>query len=231
MDTALKILVVEDNDELREATLAFFRSRGHQSLGVPLAEDMNDVAGSFIPDVYVIDINLPGEDGLSLTSRLRTTHPQAGIVITTARVQIGDKVKGYDSGADVYLTKPVHPRELMAVVVAIGKRPRAAALHAPGSVVFRLARMQLVGQAGTVDLTSGEAQVLSALVRAPGLHLERWQLAAVMGAGKEDTPTPATLEMRIARLRKKLVAAGAEPPCIKAARNAGYTLFCPITMQ
>ena len=73
--SALKILVVEDNDDLREATLAFLQSQGHYVRGVPMAEDISDLAGGFVPDIYVIDLNLPGEDGLSLTRRLRKAQP------------------------------------------------------------------------------------------------------------------------------------------------------------
>ena len=138
-DAALKILVVEDNDELREATLTFLQNQGHYVRGVAIAEDIHDVTGGFVPDVYVIDLNLPDEDGLSLTRRLRASHPNVGIVITTARTQIGDKVIGYESGADLYLSKPVHPQELMAGVVALGKRLRTL-LHRDDTLVLNLSR-------------------------------------------------------------------------------------------
>ena len=113
---ALKILVIEDNDDLRAATLAFLQAQGHYVRGVPSAEEISDVASGFSPDIYVIDLNLPEEDGLSLTKRLRKLHPSVGIVITTARAQIGEKVLGYESGADLYLTKPIHPQELSIIV-------------------------------------------------------------------------------------------------------------------
>ena len=83
---------------------------------MPSAEEINDVAGGFSPDIYVIDLNLPEEDGLSLTKRLRKLHPSVGIVITTARAQIGEKVLGYESGADLYLTKPIDERLLLQTI-------------------------------------------------------------------------------------------------------------------
>ena len=229
-DVALKILLVEDNDELREATLAFLQSQGHCVRGVPMAEEIDDVTGGFVPDVYVIDLNLPDEDGLSLTRRLRASQPKVGIVITTARTQIGDKVVGYESGADLYLTKPVHPQELMAGVNAIGKRLRSTSAG-NGALLLLLSRLQLTGPAGMVDLTASDVQILSALARAPGQSLERWQLAKIIGAGTENAPTAATLEMRIARLRKKLVTAGAAQPSIKALHKVGYTLCCSVVLQ
>jgi DNA-binding response OmpR family regulator len=228
-DFALKILVVEDNDQLREATLAFLQSRGHYVRGVPSAEELGDVSGSFVPDVYVIDLNLPDEDGLSLVRRLRSVQPNVGIVITTARAQIGDRVIGYESGADLYLTKPVAPQELLAGISALAKRVKAKAPH-DGTLRFDLGRSLLTGPQGSAELTGGEAGLLAALARAPGQSLERWQVAEASGTGDEQ-PSAATLEMRIARLRKKLEAAGAEPPTIKALHKRGYTLCCPIVLD
>ena len=227
---ALKILLIEDNEDLREATLAFLQNQGHDVRGVSMAEEINDVTGGFVPDVYVIDLNLPEEDGLSLTRRLRAAHPNVGIVITTARTQIGEKVLGYESGADLYLTKPVHPQELMAGVAALGKRLRQASQR-DGALLVQVSRSQLTGPDGMVDLTTSDAQILCALARAPGLSLERWQLAEIISAGNDMGPTAATLEMRIARLRKKLASVGAPQPSIKALHKVGYSLCCPVVLQ
>lgn len=229
-DIALKILVVEDNDELREATLAFLQNQGHYVRAVSMAEDINDVSGGFVPDVYVIDLNLPDEDGLSLTKRLRAAHPNVGIVITTARTQIGDKVIGYASGADLYLTKPVDPQELMAGVTAVGKRLRTISQQ-HSAMVLDLARMQLSGPSGKVELTASDTLILSALARAPGQSLERWQIAEIVGSAKGTSPSAATMEMRITRLRKKLSIVGAPAPCIKALHKVGYTLCTPVLLQ
>lgn len=227
---ALKILVIEDNDALREATLAFLQQQGHFVRGVPMAEDICDVTGGFVPDVYVVDLNLPDEDGLSLTRRLRFSHPNVGIVITTARTQIGDRVVGYESGADLYLTKPVHPQELIAVIEALGKRLKASR-EQQGLLSLDLPRMQLMGPDGTTALTASDALILSALIRAPGQSLERWQIGEIIGAGTSTSASAATMEMRITRLRKKLSAVGAPAPGIKALHKVGYTLCCPVVLQ
>jgi DNA-binding response OmpR family regulator len=228
-EAALKILLVEDNDELRAATLAFLQNQGHYVRGVTMAEEINDVAGGFVPDVYVIDLNLPDEDGLSLTRRLRAAHPDVGIVITTARAQIGDKVVGYESGADLYLTKPVHPKELIAGIASLGKRLRVASVR-DKALKLELSRLKLAGPDGMVDLTASDVQILCALARAPGQSLERWQLAAIIGSGSDSAPTTGTMEMRIARLRKKLASAGADQPTIKALHKVGYTLCCQVVI-
>jgi DNA-binding response OmpR family regulator len=229
-NAALKILVIEDNDELREATLTFLQNQGHYVRGVPMAEDINDVTGGFVPDVYVIDLNLPDEDGLSLTRRLRASQPNVGIVITTARAKIGEKVEGYESGADLYLTKPVHPQELMAGVAALGKRLRTTSTL-DNVLVLHLSRLSLRGPDGTVDMTASDVQILCALARAPGQSLERWQLAEIIGASNDNAPSAASMEMRIARLRKKLTGVGAAQPSIKALHKIGYTLCCKVVLQ
>ena len=229
-DVALKILVVEDNDALREAMLAFLQQQGHYVRGVPMAEDIDDVTGGFIPDVYVIDLNLPDEDGLSLTRRLRAVQPNVCIVITTARAQIGDKVLGYESGADLYLTKPVDSRELMAGVNALGKRLRSLGKNHP-AFLLDLERMQLSGPDGKVELTASDVLVLSAFVRAPGKKLERWQMAEILGGNEAEPMLASTMEMRITRLRKKLAAVGSPSPHIKALHKVGYALCTPVVMQ
>jgi DNA-binding response OmpR family regulator len=230
-DVALKILLVEDNDALREATLVFLQQQGHYVRGVGMAEEIDDMAGGFVPDVYVIDLNLPDEDGLSLTKRLRSAHPQVGIVITTARTKIGDKVVGYQSGADLYLTKPVHPQELMAGISALGQRLRMNHQPQQDALSLDLAHMQISGPHGKVDLTASDVQILTALARAPGQKLERWQIAEVVRGSISEPPTPAMLEMRIARIRKKMAAVGAPAPHIKALHKVGYALCTTIFLR
>lgn len=229
---ALKILVVEDNDELREATLAYLQIQGHYVRGVPMAEDIDNLAGGFVPDVYVIDLNLPDEDGLSLTRRLRASHPNVGIVIATARAQIGDKVLGYASGADLYLVKPVHPQELLAGVTALGKRLRTQfQFQHDNTLRLDLAHMRLYGTNGSAELTASDGLILSALIRAPGQSLERWQIGEIISTENDTQPSAAMLEMRIARLRKKLSAVGALQPSIKALHKKGYVLCCQVVLQ
>ena len=194
--------------------------------GAGLTAEILDESGDFTPDVYVIDLNLPDADGLTLVKKLRQFHPSVGIIITTARSMIGDKVIGYESGADIYFTKPVDPAELLAGIAAIAKKQwspnvGAEALH------LRPDRHILEGVNGIVDLSPNETILLAGLVRAAGQPLAPWQLAELLGFS-EELPTAAALEMRIARLRKKLITAGAASPGIRAAYNRGYMLCCNI---
>ena len=139
MSDALQ-LILEDNDDLREGWLAYFQSQGHYVRGVALADDLLDESGDFSPDIYVIDLNLPGEDGFSLSRRIRQVHPLVGIVIISARSDLQDKVVGYDSGADWYLPKPVPFAELSAALKSFARRRQALGLypgqHASGAQFF-----------------------------------------------------------------------------------------------
>lgn len=228
---SLKILLIEDNDELREATLAVLRQAGHTVLGVPMAEDVVDVTGGFMPDVYIIDVMLPGEDGLSLTRRLRAMHPHAGIVSATARTTINDKVEGYQSGADLYLTKPVHPRELIASLEALGERIKRRTSAQGQDLVLKVSRLHLIGPNSTLEVSISDVKMLSAFVRAPGQSLERWQIAEIVSTTEDPHPSASMIEMRIARLRKKLLVAGAVQPCLKSVHKVGYVLCCPVTLE
>jgi DNA-binding response OmpR family regulator len=218
-DVPLTVLVVEDNDDLRELTLDLLRAGGYHVRGVPCAEDVDDQRGA-LADIYVIDLNLPGEDGVSLARRIRGTQPTAGIVMTTVRTRLDQRIAGYDSGADVYLPKPVEPAELLACLDAVGRRVRGK--HA---AVLRLdvARQLLSGPSGRMDLQAGEAGVLAALARAPEQTLERWQLEQLFGIDVSAS-SRTVLDVRVSRLRRKLQQAGTVQAAIQAVPNVGYRL-------
>jgi DNA-binding response OmpR family regulator len=116
----LNVVVVEDHDVLREVTLDALRVQGYHVQGVDCAEALGDLP--FQPDLYIVDLNLPGEDGISLSRRLRAAQPEVGIIMTTARNSIAAKVEGYASGADIYLTKPCSLEELLAAVRSLARR-------------------------------------------------------------------------------------------------------------
>jgi DNA-binding response OmpR family regulator len=196
-----------------------------------MAEDLVDVTGGFMPDVYIIDVMLPDEDGLSLTRRLRANHPQAGIIITTALTTISDKVEGYASGADLYLSKPVHPRELIASLEALGNRIKPRTSDQAQGLVLQVSRLRLVGPNGDLDVSISDVMILSAFIRAPGQRLERWQISEIVSTTQDPHPSASMIEMRIARVRKKLLMAGAVQPCMKAVHKVGYVLCCPVTLE
>lgn len=226
---SLHILVVEDNDGLREATVDFLQSKGHQVSGVVCAEDVDDTPTRDVPDLYVIDVNLPGEDGFSLAQRIRSSQPLAGIVLMTARGQLKDRLSGYESGADNYLIKPVEQSELLVCINNLAHRLKTSLQVTPLQLVLNSQTLSLTGPLGTVKLSLTESLLLAALSRSAGQKLERWQAMQLIDV-KAKGLVIANLEMRISALRRKLVQCGAPEDAIRTLRGFGYLLSYPIQM-
>jgi DNA-binding response OmpR family regulator len=217
----LRVMVVEDNDSLRDATVTILRQEGFNVIGVACAEDVDDTPLKGAPDIYVIDLSLPGEDGISLAQRLRRAQPLAGIVMTTARTRLQDRLTGYKMGADIYLPKPVDPQELVATLSNLSDRLKYQA----ASQTLQLLRAQclLRGPDGESRLSEPEAQVLIALSRAKDQILERWQLVAQLDPDNSGMSAD-NLQNRLSQLRKKVAACSVRGESIKAIRGLGYKL-------
>lgn len=228
-DKALTILVVEDYAVLREAMVDVLTRAGHRVLGVAMAEDVDDEPIGCLPDMYVIDLNLPGEDGLSLVRRIRASAPATKIVLATARTAISDRVAGYAAGADIYLSKPVDPEELVAIAQSLSERPPGRGGNSAHKLVLLSPKMMLQGPQAQAALTQAEVLLLGALARAPDQSLEHWQVAQHLGA--DGVVSKDSQEVRLGRLRKKLIACGAAAPAIKAIRGHGYKLLCDVELS
>ncbi len=224
--TRLNVIVVEDHDVLRLLVTQVLRDAGHDVTALSCAEELEDVAGGGQADVFVIDLHLPGEDGLSLSRRVRAAYPLAGILITTARSMLQDRLDGYDSGADIYLSKPVEAAELCAAVAAMGRRRQRVGALLASERGWVLAQQQMtLGQPGgtPVRLSAAETTMLAAFARAPGQRLAYWQIAEILGLDAQSY-AKASLEVRIVRLRKKMAEAGVAGDSIEAVRGYGYQL-------
>ena len=221
----LNIVLVEDNAALRESMLDVLAAEGHHVVGFESAESFVANCSAATVDVLVLDLNLPGQDGLSLARDLRAAWPKVGIIMLTARGAPEERQSGYESGADIYLAKPSSAPELTASIWALARR-LGRKETAPRHIVLDIKAMTLTGPSGTVTLTSGEASLLEAFVQAPGNRLVTEGEDA-----KVDANSKATLGVKIVRLRKKLVAAGAVGRPINAIRNLGYQLSVPITLS
>jgi DNA-binding response OmpR family regulator len=222
MSSNLSIAVVEDHDFLRVSTVNLLRERGYRAEGYFCAEDLVEDNIIIQPDLYIIDLNLPGEDGLSLAKRIRAARSDVGIVMVTARGHIQDKVQGYASGADIYLPKPVDPDELLAVVDRFSHKVMQDKVVS-GDAVFSYSKLLLEKDAQHVHLTQSEGNLLNAFLMAPSQILERWQVMEVM-AVKGETISDASMEVRIGTLRKKLTSIGVTTPSIQSIRKLGYRL-------
>jgi len=224
MATPLNILVVEDHDLLRQTIVAMLVEHGYRAEGVYSAEEVDVHASNCVPDVYIIDLNLPGEDGISLAGRLRKSSPNSGIIIVSARGDLVDRLMGYKTGAEVYLTKPFDSDELLAIIESIEIRIRLFRSE-KSQHSFHLDRKKLVfkGPIGEVILTQAEVGLLSAMYLASDKMLSHRQIADHLNLDR-DPAFRSTLNVRLSQLRKKLSVCGAEEPMIRAVRGVGYKL-------
>jgi len=216
----MNIVVVEDNDDLRDVLVDVLCAQGHQVCGVDSAEALLEYIGRL--ELVVLDLNLPGEDGLSVAKRLRASHPQVGIIMVTARGMPAEKKAGYEHGADIYMVKPVSHDELCAAVGALSRR--LTAVEAPKRMRVNPLALTLEGLgAQVVSLNPQQLAVLEAFARAPDQRMESWQIIDILG--QQDAQDPkAALELQMVRLRKKLHEAGAAAPAVQAVRGWGYQL-------
>lgn len=229
MPTALNIVVVEDHDALREVTVAALIGKGHHAIGIESAEALPEQKAISHIDMLLIDINLPGENGFSLTQRLRRSYPDIGIIIVSANNQAEQKQQGYDHGADIYLTKPASLDEIHSAIQALSRRLKPAS-ETGQHIVLHLQNLSLKRQETHVPLNHHEIALLQALLRAPNQRLETWQLLEVVSDGQQEY-SKAALEVLIVRLRKKIASLGAAQNPIRSLRNHGYQLCEPITVS
>ncbi len=223
----LNIVIVEDHDALREVMVEMLQTQGHHVQGLDCAEALDDSLIRSRIDLLISDLNLPGADGYSLTRRFRAAHPLAGIIMVTARNALDDKVNGYGVGTDIYLAKPVSPDELVAAVNSVARRLNAQSAQSKPqtgtSLQFDSRRSVLSGPLGDCTLVAAESTILTALARAPDQRLEVWQLLELLNLDL-DTYTKSTFEVRLARLRKKLVQVGAEKASLRVIERGVYQL-------
>ena len=216
------ILLVEDNDALRDASLAFFASQGLDSKGVSCVEDMDEVVREIPPEIYVLDLNLPGEDGLSLARRIRSIQPDAAIIVTSARSDIDSRVECYQAGANMYLPKPVDPLELSAAIKSLQERNGKRQDSLSGLALDSRLRA-LRGPCAETRLSEAEVRLLSALALAKDHYLERWQVSVQFGS-PEASISRDSLQNRISQLRKKIEPCLPGTDVIRSVRKEGYRL-------
>lgn len=227
MSKRLLVMVIEDHDILREATVKLLFQEGYEVIGVVCAEDVDDTPVPRTPDLYVVDLNLPGEDGLSLAGRLRKAQPLAGILITTARTQLNDRLVGYAVGTDIYLPKPVNPQEFLAALSSLANRLKRESLQ--GGLSLDDQKSMLRGPGGESKLAESEVRLLVALATAREMSLERWQVAIRLNPNNEDISAD-NLQNRVSLLRKKIAMCGIEGESLKAVRGSGYRLCVPLVI-
>jgi len=225
---ATKVLVVEDEADVAEMIRY---NLGKEGYDVRLSANGTDAlrqAKDVRPDVILLDIMVPQLNGWEICRRLKQDRETQAIpvIMVTGRVEEGDKVLGFEMGADDYVTKPFSPRELVARVRAVSRRGRTGdeAAGQPvraGDLEIDRQRFEVKMKGRLVELTRKEFDLLSALVRSPGRVFGREELLDLVW-GQDGFVEPRTVDVHVARLRAKFIAARAPEPGIETVRGVGY---------
>ena len=231
----VRLVVCEDDAELRGILLAGLPHFGIDAKGVRTGEDLDEVLLQHQPTVVVLDIGLPGEDGLSIARRLRAANrAPMGIILLTARGALEDRLEGLKDGADVYFVKPVDLRELAFAVRNLHRRVSPVLQEAPTGAIYTLDPLhsQLGLPTGEqVPLTAKELRILLTLAKAPGEVVERLDLLRSLQLPM-DLPGMQRLETQISRLRSKVrKESGAQPLPLHARHGVGYAFLGNLRMH
>jgi two-component system phosphate regulon response regulator OmpR len=226
-----RVLIVDDDADIRETTGEYLSENGFEIALAADGEQMRAAFAQAVPDVVLLDLNLPGEDGLALTRWLRANH-DVGIIMVTGAGEVVDRVVGLEVGADDYLAKPFDLRELRARMKSVLRRSgsrkdgRAAAPAAQrvkvGRCLLDLSTHQLTDESGAeLPITGMEFDLLRVFIENANRVLSRDQLLTLT-RNREWEPFDRSIDIRIARLRRKIEVDPGKPAAIRTVRGAGY---------
>ncbi|MBP0597916.1 response regulator [Herbaspirillum sp. LeCh32-8] len=232
MDTNTHILIVDDDRDIRTLLAEYLDGNGLRTLTATNGTEMRKTLEESRVDLIVLDLTLPGEDGLTLCRNLRATS-NVPVIMLTARGEPLDRILGLEMGADDYLAKPFEPRELFARIRSVLRRTQALPpnMAQPDVAAMRFANWtldltarHLVNQDGVVVALSGaEFRLLKVFLDHPNRVLNRDQLLELT-QGRESDPFDRSVDIQISRLRQKLGDDARTPTIIKTVRNEGYVL-------
>ena len=239
MDSTDHILVVDDDPDIRELLGDYLQKQGYRASTAADGRAMRAALARGQPDLIVLDLMLPGEDGLTLCRELRA-HSDVPIIMLTARSEEVDRIVGLEMGADDYLAKPFNPRELLARIKSILRRSRAlpANLKPDAARVLRfagwrleIATRNLVAADGVVVPLSGtDFKLLRIFLAHANRVLSRDQLVDLT-QGRDAGPYDRSIDLQVSRLRRRLGDDPKEPSIIKTARGEGYVLAAEVTAE
>ncbi|MEW6120819.1 MAG: response regulator [Pseudomonadota bacterium] len=220
-----RLLIVDDDRELSAMLATYLTGQGYRVTVLEDGSGLDVALAQLAPDLLILDVMLPGEDGLSIARRLNGRLP---ILMLSARGEDIDRILGLELGADDYLAKPFNPRELLARVKALLRRaskPPPCDRLRFGEFELDLARRTLHRQGEPVTLTSAEFSLLKVLASHPGRVFTRDDLVAVGSNGPDRLPFDRSIDARVARLRKKLDDDSDAPRYIRTVWGAGYVFI------
>ncbi len=230
---AAEILVVDDEPDLRALLEDYLTLQGFAVRTAEDAEALERRIAERIPDLVILDVNMPGESGVAALGRLRQAGMAAGVILLTAQADLPARLGGLDAGADDYLAKPFEPRELLARIRAVLRRTpppaRTAGARGRERKLVRMGRrmLDLDGRClrevdgAAVELTAMEFDLLAVFARHPRQTLSRDRLAE-LAHGRPLLPGDRSIDLRVLRLRKKIEADPAEPRTLRTVHGEGY---------
>ena len=227
------LLIVDDEPDVREVLQDYFIAHGYAAMGAEIAAAAKEIAAAHPVDLALVDINMPGEDGLSLARHLRERHASIAIVMLTSAGTVIDRIVGLEMGADDYVSKPFDPRELEARVKSVLRRTSAAGRADIGAARVRIGRCvldvaahRLTDENGAeVAMSPLEFDLLKALAEHPNRPLSRERILNLHERRDWD-PFDRSVDLRVMRLRKKIEPDPEHPRFIRTIRNEGY-VFVP----
>lgn len=218
-----RVLVIEDDTEIADVLRRSLRQEGHEVRTAADGEEGLAAAREFMPDLVILDLGLPGIDGIEVCTRIRADS-DVPILILTARVETDDRVEGLDAGADDYLVKPFERAELLARLRALMRRrpPRGSASLKVGDLVLNADTLEVARGDRRIELTAREFELLEYLMRNERIVVSRGRLLEEVW-GYDPTTMTNTIDVFVSNVRRKLEDGG-EPRILHTKRGAGYVI-------
>lgn len=225
-----KIHIVDDDQRLCRLLGRYLENGGYEVTATTTGDDIYQTIQDNSISLLLLDVMLPGKDGLTLAREIRE-FSDIPIIFLTAKANISDKINGLEIGADDYITKPFEEKELLARIHSVIRRAKLDTYHqtTKSLALFAGWKLNLINQTlcspdgELVDITNSEYKLLSALVRRPNVAISRDEILQMI-SGREWSPLDRSADMAIAKLRKKIEQNPKKPTLIRTVRNKGYQL-------
>lgn len=232
----VRIVIVEDDSILREELRHFLEDHDFVVFEASLGISLDELLAEEPIDLILLDINLPGESGFEIAPRIKRNFPHIGIAILSARSGLSDRIKSYESGADLYLAKPTHPSEILAALRSLARRKEAVNESGDSwTLDVRLSHLVAPDKNKLVRLTVTEFNIMLALVRAQKNQLEVDSLSELISRNSErGALSKRAIENSISRLRKKIATVIEQENCesiIDSIWGYGYKLCIPVVIS